>query len=161
MEGKRLQREVRRFPVRVEIHLQREEAAAARHRGRRRGVGGTLNPAARLGRPGAATPPSRRLVGVNQTRQLVKSAAGREEEERQCCRDTRPSSVAETQEQRAAPVRPEPARPAAVEKEGQPRCASVLLSPAGTREDVDWVDMSEPYLRCWIFFWKNVWVRPW
>lgn len=77
---------------------------------------------------------------------VKKSAAGLGGEEqsvarqhRHCCRDTRPSSVAETQEQRAAPVRPERARPAAVEKEGPPRCASVQLSPAGTREDVDWV----------------------
>lgn len=122
MEGERPQREVRRFPVRVEIHLQREEAAVARSRGGGGGVEGSPEPrAARLGRPGAATPPSRRLVGVNQTRQWVeKSAAGRQgggravaREHRQCCRDTRPSSVAETQEQRAAPVRPELARRAA------------------------------------------------
>lgn len=39
MEGKRLQREVRRFPVRVEIHLQTEEAAAGRNR-----WGEALNP---------------------------------------------------------------------------------------------------------------------
>lgn len=39
MEGKRLRREVRRFPVRVEIHLQTEEAAAGRNR-----WGEALNP---------------------------------------------------------------------------------------------------------------------
>lgn len=122
--------------------MQTEEAAAGRSRW---GWGGkALNPTlhgwAGLGWPGAATPPSRRLVGVNQKGRVGKEVCGRAGRGKSSQslartdyrrRDTRPSSVAETQEQRAAPVRPERARPAALEKEGPPRRASVLLSPAG------------------------------
>lgn len=165
VEVKCFQREVRRFQVNVEIHMRREEA-----RGGWRSGGKALGRALRG--PGEfryGHAPLQQLVGVNQTN--GKSAAGRGKEPPVWLTQTESAAVTLSppvlrRGRAARGTCPRPREPGRGRRGGRTKggIAEVRVSPQPARGrggNVDCVEMSDTYLRCWIFAWKNVWVRPW